>query len=271
MRLVLTIAVLGLGLLASSSALAWSAFGHRLVAQLAYAQLSDPVRAEVDALLALEPDADIATIAPWPDEIRSNPGYEHTGPFHYVNFPSGTCSYQASRDCRDGACIIAALPQYVAQLGDASLPASQRLEALKFVVHLVGDAHQPLHAGNRPDRGGNRFQVRVGDEGSNLHAVWDYHVLKYADLGLKAYRERLAPRVAATAPGSLDIEDWAEASCTLLDQENLYPARPGKLPKGYLKRTNPIAEQQIVLAAARLSATLESTLGGSAASASTQR
>ena len=62
MRLVLTIAVLGLGLLASSSALAWSAFGHRLVAQLAYAQLSDPVQAEVDALLALEPDADIATI-----------------------------------------------------------------------------------------------------------------------------------------------------------------------------------------------------------------
>lgn len=256
----LLLALFCLGLGATSPALAWSAFGHRLVALLAYDQLSPPAKAQVDALLALEPGADIGTIAPWPDEIRSNPGYENTGPFHYVNFRDGSCQYVAARDCPGGACIIDALSRYLAVLGDAEKPAGERLEALKFVVHLVGDAHQPLHAGNRDDRGGNRFQTRVGSEGTNLHAVWDFHVLNSAGLGLDDYRQRLAARVAQTPAAALDVVAWTEASCRVLDADRLYPPRPGKLPKGYLERMRPVAQAQIVLGASRLAGTLEQAL-----------
>lgn len=260
MRFVVWMALACAGWLVTTPAHAWSAFGHRLVALLAQDQLSDPARAELDALLAQEKGADIGTIASWPDEIRSQRGYEHTAPFHYVNFKSGTCDYIAARDCPNGACIIAALPKYEVVLADRSQSAARRLEALKFVVHLVGDVHQPFHAGNRDDRGGNQFQVRVGKQGSNLHGVWDYHVLNSAGLNLKAYRKRLAPRVAATTTGRMNVIDWAEASCALLDREQLYPRRPGKLPAGYLEQKRPVAESQIVLAAARLAAVLEATL-----------
>lgn len=253
-------------LLFAPPAAAWSAFGHRLVAQLAYNQLSAPVRRQVDALLALEPGADIASIAPWPDEIRKQPGYERTGPFHYVNFPQHSCRYDAARDCPDGACIVAALPRYIDTLGDANRSDPERLEALKFVVHLVGDAHQPLHAGNRPDRGGNRFQIQLQprgpgkSEGTNLHAVWDYHILRSAERDMRQWLAALEPAVAAATTGNGDVREWAEASCALLDQEHLYPARPGKLSQAWLEQKRPIAEHQIVLAAARLAKVLERAL-----------
>ena len=270
MRFVIWMALACAGWLIATPAQAWSAFGHRLVALLAQDQLSDPARAQLDALLEQEPDANIGTIASWPDEIRAQPGYEHTGAFHYVNFKdrSGqkdrSCQYVAARDCAGGACVVAALPQHHAELSDRGRSDAERLIALKFVVHLVGDVHQPFHAGNRDDRGGNQFQVRVGEQGTNLHGVWDYHVLNSAGLKLKAYRKRLEPRVAATLAAATDatnVVDWAEASCALLDSENLYPKRPGNLPEGYLEQKRPLAEAQIVAAAARLALILEKALG----------
>jgi len=250
------------GLLLAPAAQAWTAFGHRLVAELAYERLAPQTRAQVDALLALEPGADIGSIASWPDEIRDRPDYRHTGPFHYVNYRDGSCRYVASRDCPGGACINAALPRYLATLGDAARPPAERLEALKFVVHLVGDIHQPMHAGNRDDRGGNRFQINLKGEGSNLHAVWDYHILASAGLGLADYRARLVPQVAQAPTQPMEIEAWSRESCELLDTAQVYPARPGNLPKGYLERQRPQVEARIALAAARLAMLLDSTLGG---------
>ena len=260
-RLGVLLLLAGAGWLAPTPAQAWSAFGHRLIALLAQEQLSESTRTQVDALLALEPGADMGTIAAWPDEIRQLPGYEQTGPFHYVNIKDAGCHYVATRDCPDGACIVAALPHYLQILGDRTQPETVRLDALKFVVHLVGDVHQPLHAGNRDDRGGNQFQINLNGEPTNLHAVWDYHVLRSADLDLTDYRQRLAPRVAGASIGSMQVVDWAQVSCALIDRKSLYPKRPGKLPVHYLEQKRPIAEAQIVLAAAHLAAVLEQALG----------
>lgn len=279
----------GAGLLAPTPAQAWSAFGHRLIALLAQEQLSESTRTQVDALLALEPGADMGTIAAWADEVRDLPRYENTGPSHYVNIKDARCQYVAMRDCPGGACIVAALPHYLQILGEHSTRAKTvRLEALKFVVHLVGDVHQPLHAGNRDDRGGNQFQINLNGEATNLHAVWDYHVLHSADLDLPAYRQRLRPRVRKAVEASpwlalpkavrellepgvrtmfealirpMQVRLWAQTSCALIDRQTLYPSDQGTLPDGYLEQQRPIAEQQIVLAAARLAAVLEQALG----------
>lgn len=250
-----------LGLSFATPVQAWSAFGHRLVGLLAQEQLSDGVRMQVDELLMLESGADLGTIAAWADGVRGEPRYAHTGPLHYVNFKDGSCKYKARRDCPNGACVIDGLSHYTRILGDVTESPEARLEALKFVVHLVGDVHQPFHAGNRDDRGGNRFQVRVGKEGTNLHSAWDFHVLKSARLGMTGYRARLGPRVVTTSPVPMDFVAWAEESCALIDTEELYPARQGNLPAGYLKSKRPLAERQIVLAAARLAELLETTLG----------
>lgn len=261
MQRLLTSAALLLALSLPTAAHAWTAFGHRLVALLAYDQLSPAAKAQVDGLLVLEPGADIGTIASWADEVRRTPGFEDTGPLHYVNFSYRSCSYAPARDCRDGMCVVGALERYSAALADRALPREKRLEALKFVVHFAGDIHQPMHAGNRDDRGGNRFQVKVKGKGSNLHAVWDHDLLQSAGLNLAAYRARLAPQVASAAIAPMDFTAWALESCRLLDDEGVYPKRPGKLSNAYLDAHRPLAEARVVLAAARLAALLESRLG----------
>src|SRR5690606_5001505 len=129
-----------------------------------------------------------------------------------------------------------AITRFTAVLGDRSRPRAERLEALKFVVHFVGDVHQPLHAGHRDDRGGNRFQVNLRGEGTNLHAVWDHHLLASARLGLEAYADRLqagereSPSTLFTPSGYSPAyaTAWAELSCSRTDH-GLYPAKPGKL------------------------------------------
>ena len=262
-----TVAVMvmaALTMMASAPAQAWSGFGHRLVGLLAQEQLSEDARAQVDMLLADEPGADLGTIAAWADEIREQPEYRFTAPFHYVNFPLHSCDYQPARDCPEGACIIAALERYRDVLADASQPLEVRREALKFVVHFTGDVHQPMHAGNRGDRGGNRFQVNIDGKGSNLHAVWDFHLLNSAGLRMRQWRERLAPQVAQAQVSTMQVAAWAGESCAVLDVPGVYPARPGRLPAGYLETHRPLAEQRVVLAAARLAALLERALAAPA-------
>jgi len=253
---------LGLSLvgLSTTPAQAWTAFGHRLVARLAQTQLAPSTQAELASVLALEPSADLVSIASWPDEIRDEPRFRDTGPFHYVNIHDSGCRYVAAQDCPQGACIVEALPRFAAILGDRNQSPQARLEALKFVVHLVGDVHQPLHAGNRDDRGGNQFQIQIDGRGSNLHAVWDYNILNSSGLRLKTYAARLAPQVASTSAGPIDAKAWAEASCKVLDRVGAYPKRPGKLPEGYLQRMQPAVEAQIVLAAKRLAVVLDQAM-----------
>ena len=260
MRNAVAVLVMWMGLLAAMPAQAWSGFGHRLVGLLAQEQVTPATHAKLDALLALEPGADLGTIAAWADEIRDQPVWRFTAPFHYVNFRDGSCNFDAARDCAQGQCIIAALERYTQVLGDASRPATERLEALKFVVHFAGDIHQPMHAGNRDDRGGNRVQINIDGEGTNLHAVWDYHLLQSAGLKMKKYRAQLAPQVAAADIAPMDFTAWAESSCGLLDSAAVYPPRAGRLPDGYLERQRPVAESRVVLAAARLAALLDHTL-----------
>lgn len=256
--------VLVLAGMLAAPAQAWNGFSHRLVAELALEQLSDPARAQWDALLAQEPGADPGTVARWADTVREQPAYRHTARLHYVNFPRGQCRFDRARDCPEGACIVAGIEHYSAMLADPQRPAGERLEALKFVVHLVADVHQPLHAGHFDDRGGNRFQISLEGQGSNLHAVWDRQILASAGLRARQYRERLAPHVAAAQPGPLDAARWAEESCALIESAGIYPKRPGQLPSDYLEQRRALAEQRIVLAAARLATVLEQALTAAA-------
>lgn len=247
-------------LLLSGPVQAWGGFAHRLVAELAQTRLSPAAQAQLQVLLAQEPGADLRSIASWADTVRERPAYRHTGRLHYVNFPRHHCRYEAARDCPGGACVVAGLQHYTAVLADRARPAPERLQALKFVVHLAADVHQPLHAGFFDDRGGNRFQLELDGHGSNLHAVWDHHILASAGLRARTYRARLNMALATVAPGPLDPVRWAEESCALIASASIYPARPGRLPADYLERQRPLAEQRLVLAAVRLAALLEHSL-----------
>ncbi|MFC5490456.1 S1/P1 nuclease [Dokdonella soli] len=253
-----------LGLLAFAPALAhaWGNAGHRIVAELAEQRLSPTARAEVHRLLAATRDRSLADVATWADDLRDDPP-QHvfaraTAPLHYVNFSTSSCRYDPPRDCPGGRCVVAAIERYARVLGDRSRSDTERAEALRFVVHFVADAHQPLHAGYRRDKGGNRYQVQLRGRGTNLHAVWDTPVLANRRLGWRAYATRLARAPLPAATGT--PAQWAEESCRATRDDGIYP-HGHAIDDAYLARMRPLAERRVRLAAARLATLLNRELG----------
>jgi hypothetical protein len=265
-------------LLAAAPAFAWSALGHRLVGELAQRQLEPAAQAEVTRLLAGEAEPTLAGVAVWADDLRSSSpeDYQRTSRWHYINTPEGTCAADMARDCPGGECVVGAIEAQQRLLADASQPAGVRRDALKFLVHFVGDVHQPMHANNRPDLGGNRFAISLrtpiepeeyarsryvdGVMSTNLHSIWDYYVLGSTGLALPAYARRLDldtwPSTGALASGPLA---WAGESCRLIAARGLYPV-DAAMDHAYLDSMRPLAEQRVRQAAWRLAALLNSTL-----------
>lgn len=258
---------------------AWSPLGHRLVGDLAARRLSPAARAEVARLLSGEPEPTLAGVANWADDLRNTDPerFKATSRWHYINAKGGGCAFDVARDCPDGNCVVAAIEAQRKILADRSQPLAARRDALKFIVHLVGDVHQPMHAGNRTDAGGNKFQVSLrtdiapeayarkgyvdGVMGTNLHSVWDYYILASRDLSAKRYAKLLAAQPAPSADGATPL-DWAETSCRIIDQRQLYPAEH-RMDSAYLDAMRPLAEQRVREAALRLARLLDQTLGGS--------
>ena len=235
---------------------AWGVQGHQVVAAMAQARLSPAARAEANRLLALEPGATLQTVSTWADEQRS----PETARWHYVNFPRGQCAYTPARDCPDGQCVVAAIEQQ-SQVLQSSAPDAERLLALKYVVHLVADVHQPLHAGHGDDRGGNTYQLQAFLEGSNLHAVWDVWLIRALNQSVPELTERLDKRLAQLAQptggagvtvvaGAFNAANAAEESCRIVATPGFYPGR--LVDVDYLERFAPVLETRLALAGARL-------------------
>ncbi|RYD14191.1 MAG: S1/P1 Nuclease [Lysobacteraceae bacterium] len=242
-------------------AAAWGPAGHRIVATLAEAQLRPAAKAEIRRLTRGQSLADIAT---WADDLRDDPSQldfaRATAPLHYVNFADAQCRYDAARDCRQGSCVVAAIERYAAVLADRNEVPAKRAQALRFVVHFVADTHQPLHAGYRDDRGGNRYQVQFEGRGTNLHAIWDSKVLASRGLGWPRQARVLARTPLPRASGT--PAQWAEESCRATRDGGVYPPKH-RVDRAWLEQRRPLAERQARLAAARLALVLEQAIGTS--------
>jgi hypothetical protein len=230
-------------------ALAWGSLGHQVIAKLASQQLTPQAQAQVQALLAQEPGSTLASISTWADEHKS----KTTAPWHDVNFPRDTCVYVKERDCPDGNCLIAAVERQTAVLKSAASDAD-KLKALKYLVHFVGDLHQPLHAGYADDRGGNTYQVQFFKRGSNLHAVWDSGLIKTVSDDPDVWVARLSARPSKGPVEVLDAVQIAEESCRIVGQPGFYPGR--RVGTEYVEEYRPVLEQRLSLGAARLSGIL---------------
>ncbi len=215
-----------------------------------------------EALLALEPEAGatLASVASWADRIRD----KNTAAWHYVNLPrDADCRYVAARDCPGDDCVVGALEVQVKRLA-SNAPPAERLEALKWVVHLVGDLHQPLHAGFADDRGGNTYQLQAFEKGTNLHAVWDSGLLREIEpnaavLAARLDEADLAMRspMPSTSLGFAPAA-WAQQSCRIASRADFYP--PRELPAAYVQVFSPVVQAQLRDAGLRLAATLNAAL-----------
>jgi hypothetical protein len=238
---------------------AWGPEGHRLVARIAQAQLTPAARARVTAILG--PGTTMASIASWADEVRESRAA--TFPWHFIDIPVDQPHLDMARDCPKGDCVIAKIEDLRKALNDPAITPDERREDLMFLIHFIGDMHQPLHCANNKDRGGNDVPVVFFGKPTNLHSVWDSGLL-----GRMGTQDRIFGRLLTE---SLDhakkwskgtVEDWAEESHKAA-QKVVYGRLP-KVPAGtpvpigaaYEKKADPLIREQLEKAGARLAAVL---------------
>ncbi|MFC6284943.1 S1/P1 nuclease [Polaromonas aquatica] len=228
---------------------AWGATGHQVIGVLAEKQLGDKARIQVQRLLDLEPGSTLSSISTWADEHK-NPT---TARWHFLNFPRTSCSYGQSRDCPDGNCILGAIDRQVALL-KSQAPQQAKLLALKYLIHFIGDLHQPLHLGYMDDKGGNLYQIQAYKKGSNLHSLWDSGLIRFISDDPQVWTDRLVHKPIPARVNLIDPVRVAEESCRIVATPGFYPDR--KVGAAYVDRWTSVLEQQMVLAGARLARTL---------------
>ena len=132
--------------------------------------------------------------------------------------------YQRKRDCPDGQCVVEAIEKQTEVLASKASD-DKRLLALKYLVHFVGDVHQPLHAGYGEDRGGNTYQIQAFGHGSNLHAFWDSGLIKTLQEDTGTLSQRLLIKTLKNSTAPWNAAQAAQASCKIVASEGFYPCR----------------------------------------------
>lgn len=208
---------------------AWGGEGHRITARVAWARMKQSTRDKITAILGSE--VALKAAANWPDTLYSDPErYGYTFKWHFVDIPTNTDhKYLASRDCKqnEGECVIKALASQRVRLMNTSTGAGKRLNALRFIIHFMGDLHQPLHcAQDNDDAGGNGkavcfFGVCTAKSGgkvknANLHMTWDKLMIQHTKISEDDYVEKIVSRIEAMSQSELDeilagdTVKWAE-------------------------------------------------------------
>ena len=263
----------------TSSVIGWSGQGHRLVGSIAAERLTPQARAEVRRLLDGHTLADVAN---WADTIRSD--QQQTYGWHFLNIPPDASGYDRDRDCPRAAgvaegsrsdrwrdCVVDRILFWEQRLADVKLDRADRATALKFLVHFVGDLHQPLHTLG-VGRGGNDVNVRVfgdancAEDGEkpfpcNLHAVWDGRLIARRNLDDRTYVARLQKLIVDKRLGSQPAgtpAKWAEQSWRLAKEALVTPG--ANIDEAYYQRNIAVIDVQIALAGVRLAAVLNRSL-----------
>lgn len=248
------------GLLLLSPALhAFGGTGHALVCDLAYQLMQSSSRDAIDKTLASSPQPQFSASCSWADEVREDKAFAYSSAWHYVNFPKHNTSLSKT-DCPEKGCILSAITLMQQRLSNNS----KDWQALLFLAHFVGDLHQPLHVSYADDLGGNRTAVYFYGEPANLHAVWDFSLLKRAGYDDNAAKGKAL--LQAITPAQLhawrqgEPLDWAQESAEITQQ--LYRSyRPGMLiDDSYQQQQLPVLEQRIQQAAVRLAWLLDNLL-----------
>ena len=241
---------------------AWGRDGHRIVGAIAMTRLDPAARQILTELLGKTDRQTIGHACNWPDQLRSQPEYQHTYPWHYVNLPRWDKHYNRQRDCRDGNCAPEALKRFTTRLADDRLPKGERVKAFNWVCHLTADLHQPLHSGYGDDRGGNELEVRYRGRSLNLHSLWDTRLIRSNRPSWRRYSNRLIDELAPPAAVAWSVEEvdhWTEQAHSLV-QQMVYP-ESAEIKSPYVSKAMPVIDRQLSLAGLRLAWLLNALLG----------
>jgi hypothetical protein len=272
------IAVLLLIILPSALLFAWGPKGHQIVGDIARAHLNEAARQNIVALLGND---DLAAVANWADDVKAD-RRESYG-WHFVDIRQDSSGFSQSRDCYQPNdkfaytmtdhhnCVVDRINMFRDVLANKNAPQQDRIEALKFLVHFVGDIHQPLHAIDEA-RGGNDIHVvefgsaQCGTRPCNLHYEWDIGLLEHNGKSESDYVAQLERLIATNhlqsrAGGS--AEDWANESFTIAKQIMLKDG--AAVDDTYYKANITVVDERLALGGLRLARLLNETLGSAQA------
>jgi hypothetical protein len=267
-------------LLISVNAFAWGPTGHRTVGEVAQRNLSTKAELEIFKILK---GKTLARVATWPDEIKSEPGkYKYTFYWHYTEWPQDA---KEPDETHNSGKLMTALSERLKVLKDPAASAEDKEFSLTFLVHIMGDLHQPLHVGNGLDNGGNNCKVSFQGKAMNLHALWDdgmidFNKLSFTELAGFVSQGKTAEDRANILKGS--FLDWAQESKNILPsiypenvkapkdpmstlvycQKGVGDADVPKLGYDYSYKFMPIVERRLYEAGLRLASILNQTFSG---------
>ncbi len=261
---------------------AWGPQGHSVIGLIADGHLKPEVKELIAKKFNINSLADVAT---WADRTRKKRKEESS--WHYTNIEEGEWTYNAERDCPDGACVTEKIHEFSGILRSTSLR-ERKKDALKFLVHFVGDVHQPLHLGNLKDRGGGTLRFLYKGKDVSLHYLWDGGLIDWdgeppqanerrhtpppkarslfppgvARESLLKYAARLNGRVSeeeVSAWSLSTVSDWANESRSLA-LKVAYRVDKGGLSKAYIKRGREVINLRLTQAGVRLAHLLNTIL-----------
>ena len=265
----------------ASPANAYWEFGHQTIAAIAWKNIKPSTRAAIDAVLKHEglletpecPARTIGQASVWPDCIKKlGQRFNYASSWHYQDV--NVCQPFALKEaCKDGNCVSAQIERDVKLLKDKAVPLRERVMALAFLIHFVGDLHQPLHAGERGDAGGNFDKAAYGDYAPpkfNLHSVWDGPLADRAITTPPALVRAYSPEERAPIQAGT-IEDWSRESWQVA-HDWVYATTTGgdpcgplpdrvKLDEATIEKLVPVARQQVLRGGLRLARLLDEALG----------
>ncbi len=242
-------------LVVSVPAWAWGKTGHRVSGQIASAYLSDNAGNAVQEILGVE---DLAEASTWPDFMRSSHDdfwRKESSPYHYVTIPKDKTYSEVGAPERGDA--ITALAKFRKVLRDDNASLEDKQLALRFTVHIIGDLHQPMHAGDGTDRGGNDFSMTFFGNLTNLHRVWDSSLIKQEDLSYSEFSNWLERGITPEQAQEWAVIDpiiWAEESAAIRD--TIYPTGDRDEKWGYVYDNRETMRTRLSQSGIRMSAYL---------------
>lgn len=245
-------------LFVSVESFAWGPQGHQIVGALAEKYLLDSTKLKIREISGEETLEQLST---WPDEIKSNPEWAKSKPWHYANIPDGSSYDQCDKN--PAGDVVEAIPRMTKDLINTSLPLEKRKQALAFIVHFLGDIHQPLHVGRSEDMGGNAINMQWQNKKTNLHAIWDSAILRDIssntnDVAAMLYNVSDA-QIAQLGLG--DVNSWVNEGLSLRQLIYSYPAnRSNNWEKEYSSRVGSTLKDRLQKAGVRLASWLNRNL-----------
>jgi len=234
-------------LVCSQWTLGFSDLGHKMVAAAAWEQLTPFAKQSVERVLGMGKEHFIEA-STWADRIKSNEDFNYLKPLHYVNMPKDALSYVKSRDCKNDKCVVQAIKKFsdIARTGSDK----EKTLALRMLIHLIADVHQPLHAGLYEDRGGNWYEIKYQGKSVTLHKFWDNHLVKRFDKQVASGAQKILENQITV--NTSNPARWAEESHEI-SVNSVYLVPENHVPSDeYLSMADEIMEKQLSRAAWRL-------------------